>query len=203
MRRAVRRSLWMLCIAMLAASPRLAAAQSGLEQDGAKSFRIAAKSKHLSPKERAEAARKKHETARAHLRHRWILGREGSKPALIYARANGDDPKISLSCQTDSGLVRIIVFDVPAKGMRPGDGGRVRLSNGYARVEVAATVLPNEKNAHAVDLGGITKVSPRLFSLLEGGDTMVVEVPGRTTGVPLKSLGPKTEAFKRACLARR
>ena len=53
------------------------------------------------------------------------------------------------------------------------------------------------------DLGGTTRVSPRLFALLETGDTMVVEVPGRTTGIPLKSLGQKTEAFKRACLAQR
>ncbi len=116
---------------------------------------------------------------------------------------NGDDMRISLSCQTETGLVRVIVYDVPAKGMKTGDGGRVRLSNGYAQVEVAATALPNEKNPRAVDLGGTTKVSPRLFSLIETGDTMVVEVPGRTTGVPLKTLGPKAEAFKRACLAQR
>jgi hypothetical protein len=200
MRRALRRSLLVLAAVLLTASPLRAQIS---EHGTARPILVAAKSKHLSPKERAEAARKKREAAHAHLRHVWILGREGSKPALIYSRMSGDDPKISLSCQSDTGLVRIIVFDVPAKGMKPGDGGRVRLSNGYARVEVAATVLPNEKNPRAVDLGGITKVSPRLFSLLESGDTMVVEVPGRTTGVPLKSLGAKTEAFKRACLARR
>ena len=87
--------------------------------------------------------------------------------------------------------------------MRPGDGGRVRLSSGWARVEVAATALPNENNSRAVDLGGITKVSPRLFALLKNGDTMVIEVPGRTSGVPLKTLGAKADAFQRSCLAQR
>ena len=205
MRRAVRRSL-LVCVAALLASAiasqqaaALFAPDSGTDQP----ILIAAQSKRLSPKERAaEAARKKHE-ANAKLSHAWILGRDGGKPALLYARANGDDVKISLSCQTEAGLVRVIVYDVPAKGMRPGDGGRVRLSNGPARVEVAATALPNDKNSRAVDLGGITKVSPRLFSLIKSGDTMVVEVPGRTTGVPLKTLGPKAESFERACLARR
>jgi hypothetical protein len=199
MRRALRRSFVVLGTALVALP---AAAFAPAPQPGRAAYDLAAARK-LSPKERAEAARKKKEAEHAKLMHVWVLGRDGAKPALTFARANGDDPKISLTCQPDSGLVRIVVFDVPAKGMRPGDGGRVRLSNGYARVEVAATALPNEKNSHAVDLGGITKVSPRLFSLMESGDTMVVEVPGRTTGVPLKSLDKKAEAFKRACLAQR
>ena len=32
----------------------------------------------------------------------------------------------------------------------------IRLSNGPARLEVAAIALPNEKNANIVDLGGTT-----------------------------------------------
>lgn len=202
MRRLPRRSLLIMSAGLglaLAALPAAAfnppppAAESGV-------YLIAAKKK-LSPKERAaEAARKKKE-AHARLAHVWVLGRDNNRPALMYSRMNGDDVRLSLTCQPDTGLVRIIVFDVPAKGMRTGDGGRVRLSNGPARFEVAATALPNEKNARAVDLGGITRVSPRLFALFETGETMVVEVPGRTTGIPLKSLGAKKEAFKRACLS--
>jgi hypothetical protein len=204
MRRPVRRSL-LVCLATLAASAiacQPAAALFVQDRAADRPVLVAAKSK-LSPKERAaEAARKKSE-ANAKFSHVWILGRDGTKPALSYARANGDDVKVVLSCETEAGLVRVIVYDVPAKGMRPGDGGRVRLSNGPARVEVAATALPNDKNSRAVDLGGVTKVSPRLFSLIKTGDTMVVEVPGRTTGVPLKTLGAKAEAFEHACLARR
>jgi hypothetical protein len=202
MRRALRRSLLVLGMAVAASPAQQALALPFAAPAAETPIRLAA-TKKTSPHDRKEAAKKKKEAEHQRHMHLWILGREGSKPALTYSRMNGDDAKISLSCQADSGLVRIVVYDVPAKGMRPGDGGRVRLSNGYARVEVAATALPNEKNPRAVDLGGITKVSPRLFSLLKSGDTMVVEVPGRTTGVPLKSLEKKAEAFERACLAQR
>jgi hypothetical protein len=205
MRRALRRSLVVLGTALLAAgnAPQQAAAQVAPAPAVEKSVRLAAASKKLTPRERAAEAAKKKDEAQARLSHVWILGRDVSRPALLFARMNGDDVRILLSCQSEAGLVRVIVYDVPAKGMRTGDGARVRLSNGPARLEVAATALPNEKNPRAVDLGGTTKVSPRLFSLLETGDTMVVEVPGRTTGLSLKTLGPKAEAFKRACLAQR
>lgn len=199
MRRSLRRSLLITGLALVAL-PAAAFNPPPMTDGG---VQLVAAKRKLSPKERAaEAARKKKE-AQAKLAHVWVLGRDNSRPALQFSRMNGDDARLSLSCQPDSGLVRIIVFDVPAKGMKTGDGGRVRLSNGPARLEVAATALPNEKNSRAVDLGGTTRVSPRLFALLETGDTMVVEVPGRTTGIPLKSLGQKTEAFKRACLAGR
>jgi hypothetical protein len=193
MRRVLRRSLCLLGVALAAFVATEAMAET------TQPIRLAAVSKHrLTPKERAAEAERKRKEARAKLAHIWIIGRDGGRPSLLYARSNGDDVKISLSCQSE-GLVRIIVYDVPAKGMRSGDGGRVRLSNGPARIEVAATAIPNEKNSHAMDLGGITKVSPRLFSLLKTGDTMVVEVPGRTTGVSLKTIGPKIDAFERSC----
>jgi hypothetical protein len=203
MRRSLRRSLLIMSTGLGTALAAAPAAALNPSPPAAENSVHPAAARKLSPKERAaEAARKKKET-QAKLAHVWVLGRDNSRPALMFSRMNGDDARLTLSCQPDTGLVRIIVFDVPAKGMKTGDGGRVRLSNGPARLEVAATALPNEKNARAVDLGGTTRVSPRLFALLETGDTMVVEVPGRTTGIPLKSLGQKTEAFKRACLAQR
>jgi len=206
MRRAPRRLFPVIAgvLAAIALAPRPAAALSALSpKAGQESLRFVAAKKHLTPKEKREAAQKKQEAAQARLMHVWVLGKDNSRPTLTYSRANGDDPKISLSCQIETGLVRIVAFDVPSKGMRPGDGGRLRLSSGWARVEVAATALPNEKNPHSVDLGGITKVSPRLFSLLKNGDTVVIEVPGRTTGVSLKTLGAKVDAFQRSCLGQR
>jgi hypothetical protein len=196
MRRSLRRSLLTIAMCVVAGAASAHVARDPGIATNAYKLVVA---KKLTPKERAEAARQKAEAQRAKEMHQWVLGRDGSRPSLSFARMNGDDPRVSLTCQ-DLGLVRVIVYDVPAKGMRPGDSGRVRLSNGPARVEVAATALPNEKNQRAVDLGGITKVSPRLFSLIKSGDTMVVEVPGRTTGVALKTMGAKAEAFERSCL---
>jgi hypothetical protein len=157
----------------------------------------------MSAKERAaENAKRLREAKAARETRVWIFGRDSGRPALMFSRPSGEDAAVTFSCQPDTGLVRVIVFNVSAKGMKTGDGVRVRLSNGPARLELAATALPNDKNANAVDLGGTTKVNPKLFNLFRG-DTIVLEVPGRTTGLSLKSITQKSEAFERSCLASR
>ena len=144
-----------------------------------------------------EPAKKKKEAA--HDARSWNLGREASGPVLYYGKTQNDDVSVSFTCQPEAGLVRVIAYG-SARGVKPGDGARLRVTNGPARLEVAAIALPNEKNANIVDLGGTTKISPRVFSLFRGGDTMVLEVPGRTIGLSLKTLPGKNEAFERACL---
>jgi hypothetical protein len=157
----------------------------------------------MTARERAlDTAKKKREAKILHDTRVWQLGRDSGRPTLAFAKPGGEDPSISFSCDVGAGLVRIIAFNVSAKGMKTGDAARLRLSNGPARLEVAATALPNDKNANAVDIGGTTKVTPRLFSLFRG-DAIVLEVPGRTTGLSLKSISPKGEAFEKACIRQR
>jgi hypothetical protein len=156
-----------------------------------------AKSKKLTLK---EVAKKKKEAAASHDARSWNLGRETLGPVLYYGKTQNDDVSVSFTCQPEAGLVRVIAYG-SARGVKPGDGARLRVTNGPARLEVAAIALPNDKNANMVDLGGTTKISPRVFSLFRGGDTMVLEVPGRTIGFSLKTMPGKIEAFERACLA--
>jgi hypothetical protein len=144
-----------------------------------------------------EPAKKKKEAARD--MRSWNLGREASGPVLFFGKTQTEEVAVSFTCQPEAGLVRIIAYG-SARGVKPGDGARLRVTNGPARLEVAAIALPNEKNANIVDLGGTTKISQRVFSLFRGGDTMVLEVPGRTIGLSLKTLPGKNEAFERACL---
>lgn len=189
--------------------PELARAQFTVDRESATPAHKRVSHKHghkhkqeATPHERAaERARKKREERIARTRHTWMLGHEGNRPALLYGHPNGKDILLSFSCDPNAGLVRVFAYAIPAKGMKTGDGGRLRLSNGFARLEVAATALPNEKHSRDVDLGGTTRVSPRLFALFKKGDTIVLEVPGRTTGFSLKTLGTKGDAFQRACLA--
>jgi hypothetical protein len=152
------------------------------------------KAKKASPKD----AKKKKEAGSAEARN-WNIGRDPSGPVLYYGRSQTDDVSISFTCQLEAGLVRVIAYGT-ARGVKTGDGARLRLSNGPARLEVAAIALPNDKNANLVDIGGTTRINPRVFRLLRGGDTMVLEVPGRTTGVSLKTLAGKADTFERACL---
>jgi hypothetical protein len=183
MQRRFRRAILMLVPILLAGSLALpidTAAQT-------------AKSKKHTAKEPA----KKKEAA--HDARSWNLGRESSGPVLFFGKTQNEDVSVSFTCQPEAGLVRVIAYGT-ARGVKPGDGARLRLTNGPARLEVAAIALPNDKNASIVDLGGTTKISPRVFGLFRGGDTMVLEVPGRTIGFSLKTLPGKNEAFERACL---
>jgi hypothetical protein len=178
------------CRAILILVPILLAGSLALPPDAA-----AQTAKKHSPKETA----KKKEAAVSRDLRSWNLGREPTGPVLFYGRTQNDDVAVSFTCQPEAGLVRVIAYG-SARGVKPGDGARLRVTNGPARLEVAAIALPNDKNANVVDLGGTTKISTRVFALFRGGDTMVLEVPGRTIGLSLKTLPGKNEAFERACL---
>jgi hypothetical protein len=181
------------CRAILILVPILLAGPLALPPDAAAQT---AKSKKLGMK---EVAKKKKEAAAVKDMRSWNLGRESSGPVLFFGKTLTEDVSVSFTCQPEAGLVRVIAYG-SARGVKPGDGARVRLTNGPARLEVAAIALPNDKNANIVDLGGTTKISPRVFGLFRGGDTMVLEVPGRTVGFSLKTMPGKNEAFERACL---
>jgi hypothetical protein len=180
------------CRAILILVPILLAGPIALPRDAAAQT---AASKKLAK----DAAQKKKDAAASHDLRSWNVGRDGSAPVLYYGKSQTDDLALSFTCQPDAGLVRVIAYG-SARGVKTGDGARLRVSNGPVRVEVAAIALPNDKNAHIVDLGGTTKISPRVFNLFRGGDTMVLEVPGRTVGFSLKTMPGKIEAFERACL---
>lgn len=131
----------------------------------------------------------------------WTVGREGANPTLAFGSAGGKEPLLLFVCQPDAGLLRVVAH-IGTRGLRPGDGAGVRLSNGRAKFEVAGTVYAIGSK-DSVDIGGTTRIDPKLFELLRSGDTMIVEVPGRKTGLPVKDLGPKAEAFEKACTPQR
>ena len=180
------------CRAILILVPILLAGPLALPPDAA--AQTAKKKQSLK-----EVAKKKKEAAAVKDMRSWNLGREAAGPVLFYGKSQNEDVSVSFTCQPEAGLVRVIAFG-SARGVKPGDGARLRVTNGPARLEVAAIALPNDKNANIVDLGGTTKISTRVFALFRGGDTMVLEVPGRTIGLSLKTLPGKNEAFERACL---
>ncbi len=130
------------------------------------------------------------------------MSREGASPVLQYGKAT-EEAIVSFSCQPDAGLVRVIAVAASGtRGPRAGDGARIRLMSGHSRFEVAGTAFAGEKGP-ALFISGTTRIAPRFFALFKNSETMTVEVPGRTTGISLKSLGPRGEQFERACLGRR
>ena len=132
----------------------------------------------------------------------WSTSREGGSPVLQYGKTT-EEAIVSFSCPPDKGLVRVIAVAASgARGPRAGDGARIRLMSGRNRFEVAGTAFASEKGP-ALFISGTTRIAPRFFALFKNSETMTVEVPGRTTGISLKGLGPRGEQFERACLGRR
>jgi len=203
MRRLARRPIAILIALLLPliAWPDAVSAQSRTE--------IAAKQKprqskaKLKAKQDAKTKKKgsKEKAASADARI-WSTSREGASPVLQYGKAT-EEAIVSFSCQPDSGLVRVIAVAASGtRGLRAGDGARIRLMSGRNRFEVAGTAFASEKGP-ALFISGTTRIAPRFFALFKNSETMTVEVPGRTTGISLKSLGPRGEQFERACLGRR
>ena len=203
MRRLARRPIAVLAALLLPliAWPDSVPAQSRTEV-AAKQKPKQAKAK-LKAKQDTKAKKKgsKEKAASAYARI-WSTSREGGSPVLQYGKAT-EEAVISFSCQPDTGLVRVIAIAASgSRGPRAGDGARIRLMSGPNRFEVAGTAFASEKGP-ALFVSGTTRIAPRFFALFKNSETMTVEVPGRTMGISLKSLGPRGEQFERACLGRR
>jgi hypothetical protein len=147
---------------------------------------------------RGQTAKKPAKTAtRTRPAPAWRFSRERGVPTLAFGA--GSEEVISFSCQPDSGLLRVI-SQIGARGVRPGDGAAIRLTNGRNKFEIAGTAFSAESN-QSVDIGGATQLDPKLFALFRTGDTLVVDVPGRKQAVPVTEARGSAEAFQKACLA--
>lgn len=199
MRRVLRRSIAILTLFLLLApesAPFQAFAQTRIELAA-----VSQRARKAKPrtKAKAEVKTKKSKAPPAAPKdaRTWTVTREGRNPVLLYGKGT-NEPIVSFSCQPDTGLVRVVAIAGPhGRGLRPGDGARIRLMSGPNRFEVAGTAFASG-NGTTLFVSGTTRIAPRFFTLFKGSETMNVEVPGRTTGISLKGL--RIEAFERACL---
>jgi hypothetical protein len=129
----------------------------------------------------------------------WRFSRNLGAPTLAYGVDAKDEVLLSFSCQPDSGLLRVLSM-FGSRGLRPGDGAAIRFSNGKLRFELAGTAFSTESRED-VDVGGATRIDQKLFALFRAGETLVVEVPGRTRSVPIANARASAEAFQKACMA--
>lgn len=127
----------------------------------------------------------------------WRMTRSAGVPSLEFGGPATAERVIAFSCQPGSGLVRV-VSHVGSRGLRPGDGAAIRLTNGKAKFEVAGTAFSAEADEN-VDVGGTTKLDAKLFALFKTGDSMVLEVPGRKRTLPAASGRQAADALERAC----
>ena len=211
MHRAARRVLALLAASLLLPLPigtepafaqdrTIIAAQTAPKRSVRAKAKIKAKAK-VDPK--AKGKKKKKDKAAQDARA-WSASREGGNPVLMYGKG-AEETIISFACLLETGLVRVVtIAGTPAgrRAPRPGDGARIRLMAGPTRFELAGTAFTSDTGT-TIYVSGTTRIAPRFFALFKRAQTMTVEVPGRTTGISLKGLGPRGEAFERACLAGR
>ncbi len=166
----------------------------------ASEVQLAAVTSHKKQVKKDAKKGKKKDVAARDLRV-WTLGRDPTGPVLQFGLPGSAEPLIAFSCQPEAGLVRVISF-IGSRGVQLGDGARLRLSNGPARMEIAGTAFAAETK-NEVDIGGATRIDARLFALFRGGDTLLLEVPGKKIGLPVKTIGSKADAFEKGCTPRR
>jgi hypothetical protein len=157
-------------------------------QQSATSKQSGAKAKASSPKKTVAAPK---------AQPSWRITRSAGVPSLEFGGPATAERVIAFSCQPGSGLVRV-VSHVGSRGLRPGDGAAIRLTNGKAKFEVAGTAFSAEADEN-VDVGGTTKLDAKLFALFKTGDSMVLEVPGRKRTLPAASGRQAADALERAC----
>jgi hypothetical protein len=126
----------------------------------------------------------------------WKFVRGLGGPTLEY-RTSSEEVQLSFSCQPETGLLRVIA-QIGSRGLQPGDGAAIRLTNGRNRFEVAGTAFSTESRPD-VNVGGATRFDPDLLRLFTSGETVVIEVPGRKRSLPIANAGPSAEAFQKAC----
>lgn len=130
----------------------------------------------------------------------WRYTRDSAGPLLSFGARKGDELIVAFSCVPGSGQIRVVAYTA-SKNTRRGDTARLRLMSGKSRLEIAGTAFADTRR-NRVDIGGITRGGGQFLEVFRGGETMIVEVPGRKTGVSLKTLGKKADQFAAACAAK-
>ncbi len=146
------------------------------------------------------AAKPKPKEAPAKEVRAWSFSRQTGTPTLVYGVVNGN-PVVSFSCQPEIMLMRVVTH-IGTRGVKPGDGTPVRLSNGNVRMEFAGTAFSTGDANDTVDIAGATKIDQKFFGLFRAGDTLLLDIPGRKRGLPVRAAAQSAEAFEKACLTR-
>lgn len=177
-------ALAFLCVLVIA----LASSGAGMAQTATKTQKKAtAKSAKAAKKETPKEAPRV-----------WTFARPNGIPTLTFGVLNGENA-ISFSCQPENNLMRVVTH-IGSRGVKPGDGTPIRLSNGNVRIEFSGTAFAAGAANDSVDLSGATKIDPKFFGLFRAGDTVLLDIPGRKRGLPTRNSAQSADAFEKSCV---
>ena len=131
----------------------------------------------------------------------WIFDDNPEMPVLMFGAPDSDDVLLTLSCDPKQKRMTIIE-SVASKKMSPGGTASFRLSAGSASLDLTGDAIANESDGTvSIEVKGAP--NPRVFALLKGGPSLVIEVPGAKETIPLGAAAQHVPGFEKLCFGRR
>ena len=131
----------------------------------------------------------------------WIFDDNPEMPVLMFGAPDSDDLLLTLSCDPKQKRMTI-VESVASKKMSPGGTASFKLTAGSASLDLTGDAVANESDgAVSIEVNG--PPNPRVFAVLKGGPSLVIEVPGAKETIPLGAAAPHVPGFEKLCFGRR
>jgi hypothetical protein len=130
----------------------------------------------------------------------WIFDDNPEMPVLMFGAPDNDDLLLTLSCDPKQKRMTIIE-SVASKKMSPGGTASFKLTAGSASLDLTGDAVANESDGTlSIEVNG--PPNPRVFALLKGGPSLVIEVPGAKETIPLNGAAPHVPRFEKLCFGR-
>ena len=131
----------------------------------------------------------------------WIFDDNPEMPVLMFGAPDSDNLLLTLSCDPKQKRMTIIE-SVASKKMSPGGTASFKLTAGTTSLDLTGDAVANESDG-TVNIEVIGPPNPRVFALLKGGPSLVIEVPGAKETIPLAAAAPHVPGFEKLCFGRR
>jgi hypothetical protein len=122
-------------------------------------------------------------------------------PVLMFGAPDSDNLLLTISCDPKQKRMTIIE-SVASKKMNPGGTASFKLTAGTASLDLTGDAVMNERDGGvSIEVNGAP--NPRVFALLKGGPSLVIEVPGAKETIPLNGATPHVPGFEKLCFGRK
>jgi hypothetical protein len=131
----------------------------------------------------------------------WIFDDNPELPVLMFGAPDSDEVLFTLSCDPKQKRMTIIE-SVASKKMNPGGQATFKLTAGSTSLDLTGDAVANESDGTvSIEVHGAP--NPRVFALLKGGPSLVIEVPGAKETIPLGNAAPHVPGFEKLCFGRK
>jgi hypothetical protein len=131
----------------------------------------------------------------------WIFDDNPETPSLVYGTPDSDDILISFACEPAEKRMTVVEA-VGATKLEPGRSTTFRLTAGTSTLDLSGDAIASESDG-SVNIEVVGPPNARLFALLKGGPSLVIEVIGEKETIPLKDAAPHVGTLEKLCFGKR